>query len=113
MALKIIGQGKFGAQSTDKNAQSVSSDESVSETTAKDKDGNIIGVALTEHVTEKTVEVLATDGDEPPAVGEPFDGGTVLRRSESSSNSDFTRWSVTVKIWHDIKEEQGTSVVQS
>lgn len=113
MALKVLGKGQFGADSSIEGAQSVTESESVSETTAKDKDGNIIGVALTEHTTEKTLEVLATDGDEPPAIAEEFEGGVVTSRSKTSSNSDFTRWSVTVKTWDGINGSSETQVVQS
>lgn len=103
MALKVIGKGSFGAQASSDMAQSVSVSESVTETTAKNSTGDIVGVALTEHVTETTIEVLATDGDEPPAIGEAYEGGVVTARSKTSSNTDFARWSVTVKTWDEIK----------
>lgn len=105
MALKVIGKGKFGAESDEELAQSVSVSETVTETTAKNKDGDIVGVALSEHTTEKTIEVLATDGEEPPAIGAAFEGGVVTARSKSSSNTDFSRWSVTVKTWAAISGE--------
>ncbi|MBQ7332033.1 MAG: hypothetical protein IJW39_02155 [Opitutales bacterium] len=113
MALKVIGKGTFGTEGTDENIQSVTASESVSEVTAKDKDGNVIGVALTEHVTEKTLEVLATGGSEPPAIGEAYEGGIVTARSKTSSNTEFSRWSVTVKTWDGVTGSSETQVVQS
>lgn len=102
MALKVLGTGTFGAQASDTMAQSVNKSESVTETTAKNSTGDIVGVALTEHVTETTLEVLATGGSEPPSIGSTYEGGVVTARSIISSNTEFARWSVTVKTWDSI-----------
>lgn len=103
MAIKIIGNGLFGAGAEGGElAQSVTTSESVEETTLKNAKGEFVGVALGDPVKEITLEVAASDGDEPPACGESFAGGTVTSRTKTASNSAFSTWSVTVKKWGSI-----------
>ena len=99
MAVKVIGKGTFGADSTIEGAQSVSENRTCNETVALDKNGEPLGVALSGENTEKTIEVLVTGDSEAPAIGSVYDGGTVTSVSLTSSNSDFRKYSVTVKTW--------------
>lgn len=98
MALKIIGKGKFGVDDSNTNAQSATETTSVTETLAMNKDGDIIGVALSAQTTEKTLEVLVTD-DAPPAIGDKIGSATVTQVELTSSNTDFQRYTVTTKDW--------------
>ncbi len=103
MAIKIIGQGQFGAGTEGGTlAQSVTTSETVEETTLKNANGEFVGVALGDPVKEITLEVAASDGDEPPACGEAFAGGTVTGRTKTAANSAYTMWSVTVKKWGSV-----------
>lgn len=107
MALKIIGKGAFGADSSNTGAQSVTETKSVTETLALNKDGDVIGVALTQETTEKTVEVIVTSDANVPAIGDTFDGGTVTQVEKNSSNTDFQRYTVTTKIWGSLSAGGG------
>lgn len=105
MALKVLGTGTFGVDATAELAQSASITENVDIVEATNKDGDVVGVALVKPSTEKTLEVLASEGDEPPAIGEAYEGGFVIGRTKNTVNSDFQRWSVTVRIWPEISGE--------
>lgn len=99
MALKIIGKGTFGVEAEGESGQSLTVSESCEEVTLKNKDGEFLGVALVSMTTEKTYEVAATDGSEPPEIGGSFLEGTVTARTKTSGNAQFATWSVTVKKW--------------
>lgn len=105
MAVKIIGKGQFGVDSTIDAAQSASENRSVSENVALNKDGEPMGVVLSNETVEKTLEVLVTGEDEAPAIGETYDGGTVTAVSITSSNTDFRKYSVTIKKWGSLGGE--------
>lgn len=96
---KVIGKGTFGADSSKSGAQSVTKNKSVTESVALDKDGEVIGVALSQETTETTYEILYSAEETIPKVGDTYEGGVVTAVSESSSNSDFRKFTVTVKVW--------------
>lgn len=96
---KIIGKGTFGANSSKEGAQSVTKTSSVTETVALDKDGEVIGVALTQETQETSYEILYLPGETVPKVGDSYEGGVVTGVTEQSSNGDFRKYTVTVKIW--------------
>lgn len=105
MAIKIIGKGRFGVDSTIEGAQSASENRTCSENVALNKDGEPMGVVLSNETVEKTLEVLVTGDDDAPALGEVYDGGTVTAVSLSSSNSDFRKYSITIKTWGELGGE--------
>lgn len=113
MAIKTIGKGTFGVDSSIDGAQSATENQSCSETVALDKNGEPMGVVLSNKTVEKTLEVLVTGDDSPPALGEVYDGGTVTGISLTSSNTDFRKYSVTIKTWGSLGGESETSVVES
>lgn len=102
MAIKVIGKGMFGVDSTIDSAQSATESQSCSENVALNKDGEPIGVVLSNKSVEKSLEVLVTGDSEPPAIGETYDGGTVTAVSLSSSNTDFRKYSITIKTWGEL-----------
>lgn len=110
MAIKTIGKGLFGVDSTIDAAQSATEEHSCTETVALNKDGEPMGVALTNKVSTKTLEVLVTGEDSPPGIGESYDGGTVLGYSLTSSNTDFRKYSVTIKVWGELGGAKSTAV---
>ena len=99
---KIIGKGTFGADSSKPGAQSVTKNKSATESVALDKDGEVVGVALSQETTETTYEILYSAEEAIPKVGDTYEGGVVTAVSESSSNSDFRKFSVTVKTWGSV-----------
>lgn len=99
---KIIGKGTFGADSSKSGAQSVTKNKSATESVALDKDGEVVGVALSQETTETTYEILYSAEETIPKVGDTYEGGVVTAVSESSSNSDFRKFSVTVKTWGSV-----------
>lgn len=103
MALKILGKGSFGTDADQEMAQSATKTQSATETLAQNKDGDVVGVALSALTTEKSIEVLVTDGTALPAIGDAFEGGYVTNVSESSGNTQFRRATVTVKTWDEVK----------
>ena len=102
MAIKTIGKGLFGVDSTIDAAQSATENQSCSENVALNKDGEPMGVVLSNKSVEKTLEVLVTDEDTPPQIGETYDGGTVTAVSQTSSNTDFRKYSITIKVWGEL-----------
>lgn len=102
MAIKIIGQGTFGVDSTIEGAQSASENQTCNETVALNKDGEPMGVVLSNKTVEKTLEVLVTGEDTAPEIGAVYDGGTVTSVTLTSSNTDFRKYSVTIKTWGEL-----------
>lgn len=105
MAVIIKGKGAFGVSSAE-NAltQSYSSNTNVNETLAISSTGEIVGVALSQKTNEQTVEVLVDGTASAPEIGGSYAGltGVVTGFTKSESNSDFQRYSVTVKQWDSI-----------
>lgn len=102
MPIKVLGQATFGVDSSKSGAQSVSENTSCTETVALNNEGDPIAVALSAKITEKTLEVIVTGDDSLPEIGENFEDGTVVAITKTSSNTDFQRYSVTVKKWDGV-----------
>lgn len=106
MASPIVkGTGKFGVSTaTDTLAQSYSSAKSANETLAINSNGEVVGVALTQITNEQTVEVLVGTESAAPEIGGTYAGltGVVTGFTKTESNSDFQRYSVTVKTWDNV-----------
>lgn len=110
MAIKIIGKGQFGTDSSIEGAQSASETRSVSENVALNKDGEPMGVVLSNKTVEKTLEVIVTGDDDVPEIGDIYDGGTVTNVTLNSSNTDFRKYSITVKTWGELGKSEQTAV---
>ena len=92
----VIGNYDIGADSSKTMAQSVSKSTNGQETRAIDKDGNIVGVVISQIVSTRTIEMIMTPGELEPEIGADYDGGKVTDVQVNSSNSDFKRLTVTV-----------------
>jgi len=102
MAVIIKGKGTFGVQTATQDlAQSLNDATSTNETLAINASGEIVGVALSQKTREMTVEVLVDADSAEPEIGGSYAGltGVVTAFTKTSSNTDFARYSVTVKSW--------------
>lgn len=94
---KVIGPVEFSGGTG--NEQSYTKTQSAQEVIARAADGTIVGVALLPEPEEITKEVLVGAGETPPNVMDEVDGGVVTNVTETGSNSDFRKYSVTIKLY--------------
>lgn len=71
------------------------------EALALDNDGEPVVAHYYQRIKEKSVEAIVPVGDDVPEVGKPFSWrGTyyyVASSTKTGSNTDFTKWSLTIK----------------
>lgn len=98
----IKGQGSFGVSGSENLAQSKSVNKTADTAELRNKDGDVVGLAIYNEREEITLDVGVPSGGTLPAVGDTLEGGIVTAVNTSESNTAFKTASVTIVKYNSL-----------